>query len=156
MDMFKEGQAVVTHLQKAGKALLIVELTAAPDDPSFMDDSPSCAVTITAKDPSNSAKVLEETTKEISRQTDRTDRTFQISSETSVGVLRRWIWREKRKSLELTIAVTPINGWEEYYEPTQKIVRVSAGETRPLSVSLKPKHSRSRRSVRLDKGSVAK
>ncbi len=32
MDMFKEGQAAVTHLQKAGKAQLIVELTAAPDD----------------------------------------------------------------------------------------------------------------------------
>ena len=156
MYVFKEGQAAVTHLQKAGKAQLIVELTAAPDDPSFADDPPSCSVTITAKDPSNSAKVLEQITKEISRQTDRMDRTFQLSAETSVGVLRRWVWREKRKGLELTITVTPINGWEDYYEPTQKTVQVIAGEMKPLSVSLKPKSSRSSRPVRLDKGHLAK
>ncbi len=74
-------------------------------------------------------------TKEISRQTDRMDRTFQLSAETSVGVLRRWVWREKRKSLELKITVTPINGWEEYYRSTEKIVRVTAGEMRPLGIS---------------------
>jgi hypothetical protein len=53
MYLIKEGQAAVTQLQKAGKAQLIVELNAAPDDPGFTDDPPSCAVTITARDPSN-------------------------------------------------------------------------------------------------------
>jgi hypothetical protein len=152
MDMFKEGQAAVTHLQKAGKAQLIVELVAAPDDPTFIADPPSCSVTINAADPTDPDKVLLGMTKEISRQTDRMDRTFQLSAETSVGVLRRSFLREKPKSLELKITVTPINGWEEYYEPTEKIITVTAGEMRPLSVSLNPKATRTSRPVRLDKG----
>jgi hypothetical protein len=154
--MYDQAKGALRELQKAGKAELVVELTAAPDDPHFSNDPPSCAVTVIAKDPNDPKKVPEQTTKEISRQTDRPDRTFHISAETTVGVIGRLIFREKPKSLELTITVTPINGWEEHYESTQKTVKVAAGESRAIAVSLRPKDSRASRPIHLDKPKLSK
>jgi len=149
--MYNEGKAILRDLAKQGKAELIVELTAFPDDPRFSDDPPSCVVTITSKDrhdPENAAKT---TIKEISRTTDRSDRTFRVSAETTVGAFNRWIRRRKPSSLEITITVEPTNGWNEYYEPTNKVVTVAAGESRSITVSLRPKDSRSSRRIILEK-----
>lgn len=146
--MLNEIQKYYRWLQKTGVAEIIVEVTAYPNDEDFGRNPPTCKITVTAKDPTDPSRTYPSESKEVSRTTDRDDRKFLVSAETVpetiVAAIKRIFTREKSKPLDISVSAEAISGWETHYEPSSRTVTAKAGKTLNVTVSLKPRASRSR------------
>jgi len=140
-------------MKKKGVAEIIAEVTAYPGDDDFERNPPTCKITVSAKDPMDPSRTYPSDEKELSRTTDRDDRKFLVTAETVregiLAAIKRVFKQEKRRSLDISVTAEPIPGWEAYYESSTRTVQAKAGKTVLVTVSLKPKPSRSRLDHRL-------
>jgi hypothetical protein len=126
-------------LNKAGKAEITIVLVAAPGDEDFRRNPPVSLVTITAHNPATGRDYRE--AREVSVATD--ERVFTIPVQTRVGVLKsawnRLLGRKKEPPYNVTIAVEPLDGWEQHYSPTSKPAHATPGRNPPIHVWMVPK-----------------
>ncbi len=131
-------------LAREGKVELVVTLRGHPDDEDFEKRPPACSVTISVRDPQDPDATFAPTTKQFSRDSDRTDRTFAVRAETVVGSFKRFFGKGKAHSLEIVLTVSPVGDWARYYEATSWTVTGSAGTSQPVEVYLKPRSTEAR------------
>ena len=142
--MIKELAKEYERQRKAGMATIIVEIVGYPNDVDFERNAPTCSVTVTPREAGNPLAVHAAESRELSRTSAREDRSFVVSVETVPGKIKRLFKRERPRTLEIVIRADPAPGWEAFYESSVRTVHAEAGKPVPVSVSLKPKSSRSR------------
>jgi hypothetical protein len=127
--------AVHKMLKKLGQASVTVTRVPYASDRKFSDQPPSCHVTLTATDPTDSKFSYTRDCDLFGKEPPENTNTFIIPVK---GGLKFW---HKGRTLHVHILAEPDQGYQDTHEPmTIDLEGVVAGDERRKSVSLKPKN----------------
>jgi hypothetical protein len=146
MSNVEQAGKVLAVLGKQGKAIVLVNLVPYANDEDFARNPPSCRVTVTTRDPSQSDKIVDQFTADIPSTTLPYQHEFVLKVETVVESFGKYIGFPAKRALRVDVRADPIGGYEQWYAPddSNRDIEIRAGSQQTRNVSLKPTYENSR------------
>jgi hypothetical protein len=149
----KQIEEYYTRLAKQGRAEFKLVFKSAPGDDEFQSNDPVADVIVIATDPSTGAEIYKQAT-QMSAKASELEITITVLSVR--GILKkawdRFKGRDQPKPYNVTVHVTPHEGWEHLYDSQTFPLSVKTGRNSPIHVWMPAKPGR-HGGLRLDKPS---